>query len=161
MNKTKGTAKSGLAEVPPSAESDRERAFLATCQQLYRRENGCTTPFEHLIWELVTYVEAGVMPTPKMVEEEVKSFRENWEDMRDKAKSFVDAYEKSEAPAPTEPPRAKVDPEWKEPRLYYQLTKVEEGEVGDAANITRAEFYALKKHLVAMRARKTRRGKAA
>jgi hypothetical protein len=62
------------------------------------------------------------------------------------------AYEKLHVPAPR--------PEKKEP-TRYQLTVVEDGEVKDPANITRAELLALKKHLTAMRARTARGRKKA
>ena len=50
--------------------SDSERAFLATCQRIYRRHSGFTSPFEEFFWTLVISVEFGSWPTPDDVADE-------------------------------------------------------------------------------------------
>jgi hypothetical protein len=71
---------------------DYERAFLATCQKIYRQDAGSTTPFEEFFDGLALAVEMGRMPTPDEVEDVLKQFRMNWNDMKRDAKLFLDAY---------------------------------------------------------------------
>jgi hypothetical protein len=56
-------------------------------------------------------------------------------------------------------PAQSVEPKTEPTR--YQLTTVADGEVKDPANITRAEFQELKKHLATMRKRKAGKGRKA
>jgi len=77
--------------------SDREGAFLATCQKIYRRDFGCVTPFEEFFWSLVINVEDDRWPTPDDVARELAIFRENFEDMDKWARVFVASY-----PTPTQ-----------------------------------------------------------
>lgn len=62
------------------------------------------------------------------------------------------AYKVPEQPAAPKEPKNET---------RYQLTVVEDAEVKDPANITRAEFQELKRHLASMRKRKTGKGKKA
>jgi hypothetical protein len=72
--------------------SDRERAFLATCQKLDRRWNGSNNPFEDFFHNLVASVWRDSWPTPDDVAQELDEFRKNFDDMRRDAASFLEAY---------------------------------------------------------------------
>ena len=72
--------------------SDSERAFLATCQRIYRRHTGCTSPFENFFWSLAFSVQCGNWPTPDDVAEELGSFKENFADVVRWAHDFYEAY---------------------------------------------------------------------
>ncbi|MCU1337084.1 MAG: hypothetical protein JWO19_2665 [Bryobacterales bacterium] len=76
--------------------SDHERAFLATCQKIHRRDTGCTTPFEEFFTKLVITVESGHWPTPDDVEHELKEFRENFDAMQSDVRAFIEAYPEKE-----------------------------------------------------------------
>jgi hypothetical protein len=71
---------------------DSERAFLATCQMILRRWTGCNAPFEEFFRCLVLRVESNMWPTPEDVERELKTFKENFEDMRRDARNFLETY---------------------------------------------------------------------
>ena len=82
---------------------DSERAFLATCQKIYRRDRGSITPFEEFFSGLIVRVEVGMWPTPDDVAVELGTFKENFEDARECAGKFVEAYPaKPEAGQPKE-----------------------------------------------------------
>jgi hypothetical protein len=76
-----------------------ERAFLATCQKIYRRHSGCTSPFEEFFRILVLNVEHDTWPTPDDVSHELESFKRDFEDMDERARIFVESY-----PAPAMSP---------------------------------------------------------
>jgi hypothetical protein len=69
-----------------------ERAFLGTCQMLYRSNRGCDTPFENFFGSLVWELQFGKWPTPRIVEKELIEFRQQWNDMRVVAAEFVERY---------------------------------------------------------------------
>src|SRR5207245_2058192 len=71
---------------------DEERAFLATCQRIHRRNAGCNSPFEEFFASLVEWVEAGHWPTPDNVEQRLKEFRDNFDSMTCDATQFMEAY---------------------------------------------------------------------
>jgi len=75
---------------------DAERAFLATCQKIYRRDTGCNSPFEEFFTMLVGSIESGYWPDPDHVEHELESFRQNWDDMKRDASRFMEAYPEKE-----------------------------------------------------------------
>jgi len=72
--------------------NDTERAFLATCQKLYRQERSCETPFEEFFEGLVICVQARGLPTPADVEQSLETFRQNWESMKESSRKFLEAY---------------------------------------------------------------------
>jgi len=76
-----------LQDIP-----DSERAFLATCQKIHRRERGCDSPFEEFFAHLVFLVERGQWPTPDDVADNLKTFREEFAYMRESSKNFIEAY---------------------------------------------------------------------
>lgn len=79
--------------------SDLERAFLATCQKIRRRDRGCESPFEEFFDSLTIMVEVGKWPTPDDVAHELARFREHFEFMRESTRNFIAAYpEKPAAP---------------------------------------------------------------
>jgi len=71
---------------------DRERAFLAICQKIYRRHSGCTSPFENFFWSLVFSIERGHWPTPDDVEHDLGTFKDDFEDMSRQARYFAESY---------------------------------------------------------------------
>jgi hypothetical protein len=75
---------------------DFERAFLATCQKIYRQGRGCVSPFEEFFSSLVTCVKFGDMPTPDDVASDLETFRENFDSMRQSARQFTEAYPEKE-----------------------------------------------------------------
>ena len=113
----KVTAETIAARQPKSAvaatldlkdSSDAERAFLATCQKIYRRDHGCVTPFEQFFWGLVVLAENDLWPTPDRVACELATFRDDFDDMDKWARVFVETY-----PTPAganEPPEDKASP---------------------------------------------------
>ncbi len=78
-----------------------ERAFLATCQKIYRRDSGSTSPFENFFFSLVVRVESGRWPTPDEVASELEEFREDLDLMRKWTRSFLEAYPEPPAPEQT------------------------------------------------------------
>jgi hypothetical protein len=84
---------------------DSERAFLATCQKLYRRHSGCTSPFEEFFWSLVLDVERGHWPTPDDVARELETFKDDFDDMSRWARYFLEAYPEVPAKDETEQPK--------------------------------------------------------
>ena len=93
---------------------DYERAFLATCQQLFRSDTGCNTPFEEFFRNIVLHVQICGWPTPEVVEEEFHDFQRNFRDMKRDCEAFESAYPSPAAetaqPAtkqPTRKPRKK------------------------------------------------------
>jgi len=78
-----------------------ERAFLATCQLLFRSDTGCNTPFEKFFRNIVLHVQICGWPTPEDVESELQDFKRNFRDMQRDAESFRKAYlPKAESAAP-------------------------------------------------------------
>jgi hypothetical protein len=71
---------------------DNERAYLAICQRIYRRCNGCNSPFEEFFHDLTVMVEAGRFPTPEAVAHKLDEFRENFDHMTRDARQFLEAY---------------------------------------------------------------------
>ena len=74
---------------------DTERAFLATCQDLYRRWGGDRNPFENFIHSLIVTAKFGHSHTPDDVAHELEAFRENFDSMREDAIAFVRLYPSS------------------------------------------------------------------
>ena len=79
--------------------NDHERAFLATCQRIHRRETGCNSPFEEFFDNLVVTVQWR-WPSPDDVASYLEEFRQNFTDMKRDARQFMEAYpEKAAADA--------------------------------------------------------------
>jgi hypothetical protein len=96
------------AQLVVSELDDSERAFLATCQQIYRAFSGCTTPFEDLIRNLISAVQAGKCPSPDDVRKELETFDEDFSSMRRDVALFLLHYPdatRTEAPDAPENPR--------------------------------------------------------
>jgi hypothetical protein len=72
--------------------SDRDRAFLATCQKIYERDSGASSPFEQFFCYLVTFVENGHWPTPSDVQQELEEFQSHFECMQRETRYFREAY---------------------------------------------------------------------
>ena len=84
--------------------SDVERAFLATCQKIKRRDSGSTSPFENFFFSLVVSVENGLWPTPDDVARELEEFREDFECMSNWTKAFLEVYPQKPAASEVEQP---------------------------------------------------------
>jgi len=73
-----------------------ERAFLGTCQQIYRNDIGCYTPFESFFVDLVRWTMWGNTPTLESLREVLKDadsdFVNNWTPMMRGLKRFVKNY---------------------------------------------------------------------
>src|SRR5580704_15758200 len=69
-----------------------ERAFLTTCQRLYREDRGSNTPFHNFLTTLVLHVEVGHWPTPESVRKLVANFEQEHEEMAADAVEFVSRY---------------------------------------------------------------------
>jgi len=50
-----------------------ERAFLGTCQDLYRNSRGTATPFENFITTVIRWSTWGNPPTPEALIEEIQT----------------------------------------------------------------------------------------
>ncbi len=89
---------------------DYERAFLATCQKLFRSDTGCNTPFEEFFRNLVIHVQINGLPTPEVAEEELHDFSRNFRDMKRDCEAFEKAYPvpatKTTQPATKQPAKA-------------------------------------------------------
>lgn len=55
----------------------RERAFLGTCQDIYRNSRGTATPFENFITTVIRWATWGNPPTPESLIEELKTETED------------------------------------------------------------------------------------
>jgi hypothetical protein len=71
---------------------NRERAFLSVCQQMYREDHGCDTPFQNFFHLLVLGIEHGRWPTPDDVRDGLIEFEENWQAMHLEARRFAERY---------------------------------------------------------------------
>jgi hypothetical protein len=93
----------------------RERATLAICQAVLRRDAGCGTPFEQFFHDVVFSMVITGSPTPDYVAQELEEFRTNWDHMKRDAVAFIAAYpdvvpvpKKASAAEPiTKPPAAR------------------------------------------------------
>jgi hypothetical protein len=99
-----------------------ERAFLGTCQDLYRNEQGCGTPFENFVRTIIRWTTWGNSPTPEFVIDEIKeNFERDWDLTVHSVKRFMQHYpnlissfrEGLEAPAAT--PALPAEPERTQP----------------------------------------------
>lgn len=69
-----------------------EKSFLATCQRIYHRDRGSSTPFEEFFVFLVTRAERDMWPTPDMVASDLEQFRQNWESIKEEIALFRESY---------------------------------------------------------------------
>ncbi len=70
--------------------SDDERWFLGTCQQIWRKHNGMTTPIEDFIFNLVhAYLHECALTPKEILEDQFADFEENFEIMRRDILNFV------------------------------------------------------------------------
>jgi hypothetical protein len=70
-----------------------ERAFLGTCQDLYRNDRGCGTPFENFARTIIRWTTWGNPPTPELVIDEVKeNFEPDWDLTLHSVKRFMQHY---------------------------------------------------------------------
>jgi hypothetical protein len=83
---------------------DCERAKLATCQKILRRDTGCNSPFEEFFGNLVFQALFGRWPTPDDVASKLETFKDNFESMQRDARSFLEAYPEERKASETEQP---------------------------------------------------------
>jgi hypothetical protein len=70
-----------------------ERAFLGTCQDLYRSDRGSGTPFEALFVKVVRWCTWGNPPTPEHLRSEIEDdFEKDWELTLHSVKRFMRSY---------------------------------------------------------------------
>jgi hypothetical protein len=73
-----------------------ERAFLGTCQDIYRSDIGCYTPFESFFLDLVHSIMRGNAPTLESIRAELAEgageFISNWDRMSHGVKRFIQNY---------------------------------------------------------------------
>jgi len=74
-----------------------ERAFLATCQEIYRADIGCYTPFESFFADIVRWTMWGNTPTLDTIRAELAEgsdgeFLHNWNPMLQGVKRFIQNY---------------------------------------------------------------------
>jgi hypothetical protein len=86
----------------------RERAFLGTCQDIYRNSRGTATPFENFITTVIRWAMWGNPPTPESLIEEIKTELEgDFELTLHSVKRFIRNYpDLRELQATPEPPAA-------------------------------------------------------
>ena len=101
-----------------------ERAFLGTCQDIYRNSRGTATPFENFVTTIVRWTTWGNPPTPEDVAEEIKTeLQEDFNLTLHSVKRFMQNYPdltssfRDGAGAPPEPPAADetTEPATKQP----------------------------------------------
>jgi len=89
-----------------------ERAFLGTCQDIYRNSRGTATPFENFITTVIRWATWGNPPTPENLIEEIKTeTQEDFEMTLHSVKRFMQNYpdvisELKFPPAPLDRPAA-------------------------------------------------------
>jgi hypothetical protein len=91
-----------------------ERAFLGTCQDLYRNARGCATPFETFIETVIRWTTWGNVPTPEQLIEHIRhgdGYEQDFEFTLHSVKRFMlnhpDAISELELPPmPLDPPAA-------------------------------------------------------
>jgi len=70
-----------------------ERAFLGTCQDLYRNDRGSGTPFENFVQTIIRWTTWGNPPNPEDLIDEIKdNFEPNWELTVHSVKRFIKNY---------------------------------------------------------------------
>jgi hypothetical protein len=89
-----------------------ERAFLGTCQDLYRNARGCATPFETFVRNIIRWTTWGNSPKPQDLIDEIRDeFQEDFDLTLHSVQRFMlnhpDAVsELTFPPAPLDPPAA-------------------------------------------------------
>lgn len=113
----------------------RERAFLGTCQDLYRNASGCGTPFEEFLRSIIRFTTWGNTPTPEDLIEHIKQdFEEDFEMTLHSVKRFMHHYpslisslqEGNKATPATPEPRAELErtqPATKQPAKAQRARK--------------------------------------
>ena len=70
-----------------------ERAFLGTCQDLYRNDRGTGTPFEAFVHTIIRWTTWGNPPSPEDILDEIKdNFQPDWELTVHSIKRFLQQY---------------------------------------------------------------------
>jgi hypothetical protein len=85
-------------QAPLTAEQllelrDDQRVNLAHFATILRNDSGCTSPAEEFIMSLVRYHATAIAPlTPANIEDDLQTFRENFEQTLESTRHFVSLY---------------------------------------------------------------------